>query len=521
MAWLVPNTLKIEDIRPHSEGRVVQALIDGLSKDWVVIPKVPITVNGQNAEIDVVIASPHKGVFFIEVKGGPVRIKDGQWYAYLDTPQEHKVKNPIEQLINAKHQLVKRLRQQNMNLHDLYIRDLVVLPDVGNVPAIGLGPGIPPETIFTRLELEDPEGSISRIVEEHPPIPVERFRAFVHALCPTVELTQEGENFHQTVLHRVDEATSTRLGALVGLADNQRVLATGAAGTGKTYLAERWARRCAERGERTLLVCYNLPLSQDLENRLEDSGADVFSFHRLARSVLSPSGFVVPENAGSEWWDTVPAQNLIDQRDVTTVRYDTIVVDEGQDFRPTWWDALDTLFAPDGPRRLLVAADPLQAIYAGPWVAPANMMSIILETNVRSTLAVGSHVKDLGGAKPNSAAPAGSPVKQVQATVETVASLVAAEITRFTTDLQLPPSHIAILARHRELRELLIGSDMPVKLARWEERDEDSIVCETIHRVKGLERLAIIVVDLDEKRTHELDYIGASRAVLHLTVITR
>jgi hypothetical protein len=237
--------------------------------------------------------------------------------------------------------------------------------------------------------------------------------------------------------------------------------------------------------------------------------------------VLSPSGFVVPDDAGSEWWDTVPAQNLIDQRDVTTTRYDTIVVDEGQDFQPMWWEALDTLFANDGPRRLLVAADPLQAIYAGPWVAPANMMSISLETNVRSTLAVGRHVKELGGANPNSAAPAGSPVKHLQGTAENVASLVAGEITRFTHELQLPPVHIAILARHRELRELLIGSVMPVKLARWEERDEDTIVCETIHRVKGLERLAIIVVDLDDERTPELDYIGSSRAVLHLTVITR
>ena len=521
MAWLVPSTLKIGDIRPHSEGRVVQALIDGLSQDWVVMPKVPITVNGQNAEIDVVIASPHKGVFFIEVKGGPVRIKDGQWYAYLDTPQEHKVKNPIEQLINAKHQLVKRLQQQNMNLHDLYIRDLVVLPDVGSVPAVGLGPGIPPETIFTRLELEVPERSISRIVQEHPPIPVERFKAFIHALCPTVELTHEGGNFHQTVLQRVDEATSTRLNALVGLADNQRVLATGAAGTGKTFLAERWARRCAERGERTLLVCYNLPLSQDLENRLEDSGVDVFSFHRLARTVLSPSGFVVPENAESEWWDTVPAQNLIDQREVTTTRYDTIVVDEGQDFRPTWWEALDTLFANDGPRRLLVAADPLQAIYAGPWVAPANMMMITLETNVRSTLAVGRHVKELGGANPNSSAPMGSPVKHAHATTETISSVVAAEITRFTSDLQIPPSHVAILVRHREVRDLLLAAEMPIRLARWEKRDEDTIVCETIHRVKGLERIAIIVVDLDDERTRELDYIGSSRAILHLTVITR
>lgn len=521
MAWLVPATRKIDEIRPFAEQEVVKTFVEKLSKDWVVIPKVHITFKGQNAEIDVILVSRNRGVFFVEVKGGEISIDNGQWKSRDEKGDVHNIQNPIEQLVSAKHQLVKRLGKMNFSLNDLFIRDLVVLPKNTEVPRDGLGPGLPRESIFTKLDLEDPEAALARIVREHAPIELNRFKAFIQILCPTVRFTDEGGEFHQTVLHRVDEATSTRLGALVGLADNQRVLATGAAGTGKTYLAERWARRCAERGERTLLVCYNLPLSQDLENRLEDSGADVFSFHRLARSVLSPSGFVVPENAGSEWWDTVPAQNLIDQRDVTTVRYDTIVVDEGQDFRPTWWDALDTLFAPDGPRRLLVAADPLQAIYAGPWVAPANMMSITLETNVRSTLAVGSHVKDLGGAKPNSAAPAGSPVKQVRATVETVASLVAAEITRFTADLQLPPSHIAILARHRELRELLIGSDTPVKLARWEERDEDSIVCETIHRVKGLERLAIIVVDLDEKRTHELDYIGASRAVLHLTVITR
>ena len=236
---------------------------------------------------------------------------------------------------------------------------------------------------------------------------------------------------------------------------------------------------------------------------------------------MSPSGFVVPENAESEWWDTVPAQNLIDQREVTTTRYDTIVVDEGQDFRPMWWEALDTLFADDGPRRLLVAADPLQAIYAGPWVAPANMMTITLDTNVRSTLAVGRHVKELGGANPNSSAPMGSPVKHAHATTETIASVVAAEVTRFVSDLKIPPSHVAILVRHREIRDLLLAAEMPIRLARWEKRDEDTIVCETIHRVKGLERIAIIVVDLDDVRTPELDYIGSSRAVLHLTVITR
>jgi len=80
---------------------------------------------------------------------------------------------------------------------------------------------------------------------------------------------------------------------------------------------------------------------------------------------------------------------------------------------------------------------------------------------------------------------------------------------------------VAILTSHRTLRDHLLSAEMPVKLARWEERDEDTIICETIHRVKGLERLAIIVVDLDEDRPRELDYIGSSRAVLHLTVVTR
>ena len=516
MAWLVPATMPLDHIEYESERKVVEKLLQRLSNEWVVIPKVTITHNGKNSEVDVVCVSRHRGVVLLEVKGGLVSIKEGQWYSYAI-----KIKNPIEQIIGAKHQLVKRMRQLRVDLHDLYLQEITVLPDVLDVPADGLGPGAPREVLFAGIDLEDPEASFARITREHPPIPVEQFKAFIHALCPTVVLTEEGGKFHQTVLHRVDEATVVRLGALVGLSTNQRVLATGAAGTGKTFLAERWARQCAARGERTLFVCYNVPLAEDLAQRLEESGVDVFSFHRLARAVLGPTDFVVPPEASPEWWDTVPAQQLIERSAATSMRYDTIVVDEGQDFRPTWWDALDTLFSPDGPRRLLVVADPLQAIYAGPWTEPADMMKVPLEVNVRSTRAVGDHVKDLGGAEPNAAAPMGFPVRHHTATPETVVDVVSREVARLVGEFAIPPMYVAILTSHRELRDLLLTAHMPVKLARWEERDEDTIICETIHRVKGLERLAIIVVDLDEDRPRELDYIGSSRAVLHLTVVTR
>ena len=61
---------------------------------------------------------------------------------------------------------------------------------------------------------------------------------------------------------------------------------------------------------------------------------------------------------------------------------------------------------------------------------------------------------------------------------------------------------------------------MPLPLVRWEDRDEGKVVCETIHRVKGLEKLAIIMVDLDDKIDEMTDYIGASRAMLHLVKVS-
>jgi hypothetical protein len=61
---------------------------------------------------------------------------------------------------------------------------------------------------------------------------------------------------------------------------------------------------------------------------------------------------------------------------------------------------------------------------------------------------------------------------------------------------------------------------MPSPLVRWEDRDEGKIVCETIHRVKGLERVAVILIDLDEAQDGMTEYIGASRAILHLIKVS-
>ena len=55
----------------------------------------------------------------------------------------------------------------------------------------------------------------------------------------------------------------------------------------------------------------------------------------------------------------------------------------------------------------------------------------------------------------------------------------------------------------------------------WDDADPMAIVCENVHRIKGLEYDHVILVahDPDGPVADELLYVGASRAVMSLTVI--
>ena len=57
------------------------------------------------------------------------------------------------------------------------------------------------------------------------------------------------------------------------------------------------------------------------------------------------------------------------------------------------------------------------------------------------------------------------------------------------------------------------------RFVSWEERQSGAVICETIHRSKGLERDAVVVVTEDKDLPDHLLYVGLSRAVSHLVVV--
>ena len=517
VATLIPEDLDLESLHPESERGVIRQLLRTLGDDWQIIPKVGVLIDNKNAEIDLVLASRHRGVFVLEVKGGTIAVRDGQWYQN----NERLKTDPFLQIANAKHQLARRLKAMKIDLDGLFINEVVVLPDVGDIPRDGLGPNAPRSHCWTSQELQVPEAALAYIRPENSPVPKDQYLRFLRALCPKVELTDVEGRFVQGAVQRLDSETKERLDVAARLGDTNRTfLVTGSVGTGKTYLAERWARRCATRGERTLVVCYNRPISEDIAQRLDDTDITVHTFHRLVELLLKPLGFVIPESPPTAWWRDVPAQELLQRVDDVRERFDAIIVDEAQDFSALWIRALEALLSPSGPRRLLMLADPDQTIYAEQWSPPLDMPSLKLETNLRSSRVIARRVQAIGGAAPNRSAPEGAPVREREASIDTVVSVLAEEIERLRGEYDIPPSQFAILTRHTSERDLLLSSNLSTKIARWEDRDETRIVCETIHRTKGLERLAIIYIDLDAQRSRKLEYVGIGRAMLHLVAIT-
>jgi superfamily I DNA/RNA helicase len=306
-----------------------------------------------------------------------------------------------------------------------------------------------------------------------------------------------------------------------GLDAQQRVLVTGGAGTGKTWLAMDWAKRAVARGERTLVVCFNKPIGEFLQRGLRDTAATVGTYHDVVVRLLEPTGFRVGENPGPEYWDTIPTAALVFHAEKIGQPFDTLIIDEGQDIKPHWLESLEHLLDPAGPQRVLMVADPTQAIYDRDWAPPSGMVTNHLEYNLRNARPIASFVKRLGGPEPLPGAPGNVPVQYLTAGGrKEIAKRVRETVTALTADHGIPYSEILVVTRHKKERDDLVTTPPEgCPMVRWEDRSEAAVLCETVHRAKGLERLAVIYVDTSGEPDRQLEYIGASRAVSWLTLI--
>jgi superfamily I DNA/RNA helicase len=244
-------------------------------------------------------------------------------------------------------------------------------------------------------------------------------------------------------------------------------------------------------------------------------------FLRVAFELAGMPPLAVPDDADHEWWNTQAVAHLHRYWHQITDRFDTIVVDEGQDFSPAWLAFLEQLLDPDGPRRLLVVADDAQNLYDRGFRPPSSedgWAVAQLVHNCRNVHEIATILRRyLDGAKAPMIGPESLGVTWSRADDQAqVTAAVNAQLVDLLESEERDPEHIVVATFSTAVRDALRAE---LQLVRWEDRSPTQVACENVHRIKGLEADCVLLASPTADVKDALLYVGISRAISQLALI--
>ena len=320
-----------------------------------------------------------------------------------------------------------------------------------------------------------------------------------------------------------------------------RLRVRGTAGCGKSIVARDAFVGAVERGHRPLLVCFNRPLAERLKALVGDGGL-VTTFHGLCDSFLKSRGHVL-DYAGvrtdPNFWPRV--QQLVLAEPVPDDwRFDTLILDEGQDFSAEWFDIIKRFIAEDAG--ILWLEDRDQDIHGTPPVPLPGFVTLNARINHRSPESIASFItrhlpftfecaNDLPGL--------GVGIARYDDPAEQT-GLAAAAIERLL-ERGFPAEAITVLTWRSRAESVFDGADaiggVPVRRfanaydVHGNQVMTDGLLCfESINRFKGQQAPAVIVTDVDpgvegnglllERDLRRL-FCSMTRASVRLEILTR
>ncbi|KWA63398.1 nuclease [Burkholderia ubonensis] len=323
-----------------------------------------------------------------------------------------------------------------------------------------------------------------------------------------------------------------------------RLRVIGTAGSGKTQLAVQAMRDAIAAGRRVLYVCFNRPLA-DYIARIAPPGAKIANYHQLCDWLARDGGYT-PDFGTPDAFGRLEArfaQTPVPER----WRFDVLIVDEGQDFHPSWASALERLLAPDGAWWWL--EDPLQNLYMREPVALPGWVSLKALTNYRSPRDLLDFVRDVVGRVEPLAAElrSGSPFDgsdlvvsaygDANASPAALADACIDATKRAITQalsLGFRKQDIAVLSYRGREGSALAALDQlgPHQVKRFTgkydlfgnpEYHDGDVLLDSIYRFKGQSAPCVILTEIDfdtlDARAARKLFVGATRATMKLLLV--
>lgn len=527
MAVLIPPECDLTK-RPMSERIVFDFVKKHISNEWYVFHSFDYVTRELNkerkrwdGEIDFLLYHPQKGILVLEVKGGTISYRNGQWF------QEDRTMNPVGQAKKNKYAVMKLL-QEGLN------RDIPLkFAHAVCFPACGVQMVWPPEAqgiVLTEAGLSNIEKFAVRVLDDAPlpekltgpaVLPEEVLRI----LSPVFEY---GKKLSERI--GIEEKqfflfTEQQCAILNALEQFHRLQIKGCAGSGKTIMALKKAQRLASQGKSVLLLCYNQLLAQYLQQELREypsvTAAAFFEYCIQIMNIKEEQ--IAKYRRNPKLYNDVLPDVLRQFIDKVGLKYDAVIVDEGQDFSKSAWDQIARLPAPDGD--FYIFYDPDQNIFNEQLELPDfGLPPVVLNRNCRNTKKIFEALEPYR-ALPSEImddSPLGSDVIERKGNVR---ELLAAELERLVMIEQVPLQDIVILTGH-SMRNTSIGANSKVGrfsiVNRIAKIGAMEIACFTYMKFKGCEAKVVILLDVDENDSRwrkEGMYTAMSRAVHQLIIL--
>ena len=514
-----------------AERNVYQALLEQLQPNDRVVPGQRVTDHLKDHEVDFVVAIEGAGIVCLEVKGGDVW-HDGVTWWQRRRGHDHKI-DPVRQAREACYALREFIEKDDRWTQGRLRWDhVVVLPNAQIADDFAL-PECPRWKVIDRNDLPTLVDKLKHVLLRQELDRPLLTRQGIEQL--STALSGRGLPQRSVVARALasddaaDALTEHQAVILDAIQLLNRVEIRGGAGSGKTFLAVEQARRLSAKGQRVALLCYSHGLASYLERitanwRRRHQLAYVGEFHALGMLWGAPEGpdeSLRTEETVQFWEHDLPLQmaDLAAQLDPGH-RFDSIVVDEAQDFADAWWDPLLAALKDDETGGLYVFTDEGQRVFNRHGSPPVPLVPLVLDHNLRNTRQIANAFQPLVGQPMRFLGGEGPAVKFVACSRDDAMNAGDDEVELLLEE-GWRPEDVALLTtgtRHPEQKERQAAGNAAYWDSFW---DADQVFYGHVLGFKGLERRAVVLVVNEVsafERSRERLYVGLSRARDQLVV---
>jgi len=489
-------------------------------------------------EIDFIISNQRDVVICLEVKGGLLAY-DGAQDRWTQNGKAMD-KAPDVQATEATHCLLAQLEKELRNVN---VDWALCFPQC-STGAKSAPTNLPLDRIIDEGRLTNITAEVTRLEQvirstyHHKGMTPKETHDLVARLTRSIGFVQVLGVRIAREAEQLIQVTQEQCEVLADVDVNPKMIVHGSAGTGKTVLAQTFAKRLVAQKQQVLLLFYNKGIASTVRYAFDrNAPIQVSTFSSFAKRLvqeLDPGWWEDHTLRNDDFWRIELPSRLLDIPAGQLPKFDAVIVDEGQDFKPEWYEFLQRLLAPGDHTHFTVFLDEHQDIFHHWKTFPSSPAPAkkVLTKNCRNTRSIVSYLNEKypTGMTHFDASPVGTPVvtRYTKNDVDEQTQIVR-DVKQLTSVDKVPLGSIVIILnsdkRDSCLRDTKAIGGIPLE-STYERYDPKAraVYYSQIEIFKGLEANVVLLVlgpNLAEKDVPNAIYVQGSRAKHALYVYKR